>query len=104
MFAGLSHLLAAWFLVLAGIFTQFSMPFDINPVCVSSFQNFSRGNLHFTSAWITVVSVALLVAALLNAHRLKCISPVVCQKLQVGKRSEALASMDFASAEPVPNL
>ncbi|GMI37144.1 hypothetical protein TeGR_g14787, partial [Tetraparma gracilis] len=82
VFAGLSHLLAAWFLVLAGIFTQFSMPFDINPVCVSSFQNFSRGNLHFTSAWITVVSVALLVAALLNAHRLKCISPAVCQKLQ----------------------
>jgi hypothetical protein len=96
VFAGLSHLLAAWFLVLASICTQFSMPFEINPVCVSSFQNLSRGNYHFTSAWITVVSVALLVAALLNAHRLKCISPAVCQKLQVSKRSEALASAEGA--------
>jgi hypothetical protein len=73
VFAGLSSLLAPWFLVIAAIFTQFSMPIEINPVCVSSFQSFSRGGWHFTSALITIFSVVLFVYFLLNASRIKCL-------------------------------
>ena len=73
VFAGLSTLLAVWFLNLANLMSHFSMPFEINPVCVPAFQTFSNSSWHFTSALITIFTVALLVYFLLNAHKVECL-------------------------------
>ncbi|GMH87380.1 hypothetical protein TrVE_jg12464 [Triparma verrucosa] len=70
IYAALSVSLSDWFLFIAEIFSQLSMPLEVKPVCTSWYESMARSEYYFLSAWIAFI-VVYAVAFFLSSQKFK---------------------------------
>jgi surface protein len=70
VFAALSNNLSTWFNFLADAFSKISMPVEVQPICTSWYEEISRSDYYFISAWLAFFVILFISFLLRYAHKI----------------------------------